>query len=197
MSNLISTPISPELRVALYGPGLDGLVDALHLNVAQDLDSADVAIFAVSALHGIDSANQEIWQDARELYIPSLIAITDLDKSEIDFDDMAAIAGKTLDPVVTPYLVLHADSGEPAALIDLDTLKVIRYEAGNREISESDPEHKLLVFEFRKEYLEAIEAAGVEAFTAALLFPALPLIDSLGMGYEEIAIFLRQLPMSR
>ncbi len=190
----MSSLISPNLRVAFIGSGLETLAHALGGQHAIELSEADVAIFAVSAIDGINAENQSAWAQARELYIPSIIAITDLTSSEIDFDDMAAIAGKTLDPVVTPFLVLHDDAGAPAALIDLDTLKVFSYAAGSRVMSESDPEHKLLVFEFRKEYLEALEAAGENAFAAALLFPAIPVIDSLRMGYEEIAGYL--LPIS-
>jgi hypothetical protein len=189
----MSSLISPELRVAYIGAGLENLGHALGGATAQELGEADVAIFAVSAITGIDAAGQSSWAQARELYIPSIVAITELSGSEIDFDDMAAIAGKTLDPVVTPFLVLHDDAGAPAALIELDTLKNITFTEGVRTITESDPEHKLLVFEFRKEYLEALEAAGEGAFGAALLFPAIPYIPELGIGVAEIAGYLRQL----
>ncbi len=189
----MSSLISPDLRVAYIGAGLADLAHSLGGAAVEDLSNADAAIFAVSALAGIDANGQARWAQARELYIPSLVVVTDLAASEIDFDDMAAIAGKTLDPVVTPFLVLHDDAGAPAALIDLDTLKNITFAGGVRTISESDPEHKLLVFEFRKEYLEALDAAGEEAFAAALLFPAIPYIPAIGLGAEEIAGYLREL----
>jgi translation elongation factor EF-G len=192
----MSSLISPQLRVAYIGQGLDQLAQRLGTTQAGQLTEADVAIFAVSAKTGIDATGQELWAQAREFYIPTLLAITDLGNSEIDFDDMAAIAGKTLDPVVTPYLVLHDDNGAPAALIDLDSLKVISYRDGLRVERESDPEHKLLVFDFRKEYLESLEAAGEDAFSAALLFPAIPLIDDLSMGVHEIAHYLETLTIT-
>jgi hypothetical protein len=66
---------------------------------------------------------------------------------------MSAIAGRMLDPVQTPFLVLHDDSGNPTALIDLDNLKLSDYSTGDRVECDSDPEHKVLVFEFRKEFL--------------------------------------------
>ena len=133
-------------------------------------------MFIVSAIDGISSAHIDIWNLARELYIPSLILITDLTNGETDFDDMSAIAGRMLDPVQTPYLVLHDDNGNPTALINLDSLKLSDYSTGHRVERDSDPEHKVLVFEFRKEYLEAIEEFGESGFQDGLSFPAIPFI---------------------
>lgn len=193
MTSLISTPISPELRVSGIGDGAAGLLGALSVKPSE-LDESDVAIFCVSANHGVTPSEQELWAHARELYVPSLVVITDLDSSEIDFDDMSAIAGRLLDPVVTPYLVLHSDDGTPAALIDLDALKIHEMQNGVSQIRESDSEHKVLVFEFRKEYLEALEAAGEGAFEQGLLYPALPWIRESGIGLPEIAQYLQLLP---
>ena len=193
MSSLISTPISPELRVAGIGDGAVALLNALSVHSAV-LDHSDAAIFCVSANHGVTPSEQELWAQARELYVPSLVVITDLDSSEIDFDDMSAIAGRLLDPVVTPFLVLHSDDGTPAALIDLDSLKIHEIHNGAPQIRESDSEHKVLVFEFRKEYLEALEAAGDGAFEQGLLYPALPWVQESGIGLPEIAQYLNLLP---
>jgi hypothetical protein len=110
---------------------------------------------------------------------------------------MSAIAGKLLDPVLTPYLVLHDDSGNPTALIDLDSLKISDYSTGVREERESDSEHKVLVFEFRKEYLEALEEFGPTGFIDALNFPAIPFIEINNLGSFEIATLLNKLPSSR
>ena len=196
MTRLIATPLNQELRVAQIGRIPESF--ASHFGPASaTLDQADAAIFAFSSRTGLTEEGIALWQEARELYIPSLILITELSDGEIDFDDMAAIAGKTLDPVVTPYLVLHGDGGEPAALIDLDTLKIINYHNGERVMGESDPEHKLLVFEFRKEYLEAIEAAGEAAFENGLLYPALPYYPAIGLGIAETIEYLNRVPILR
>jgi rRNA maturation protein Rpf1 len=107
---------------------------------------------------------------------------------------MSAIAGRMLDPVQTPYLVLHDDSGNPTALIDLETLKLSDYSSGTRVERESDPEHKVLVSEFRKEFLEATEEFGQNSFEEALSFPTIPFIPSNGLGSFEVATFLNKLP---
>ena len=157
------------------------------------LESCDVALFIVSASEGISPADAELWRKARDLYIPSLILITELTNGEIDFEDMSAIAGRMLDPVQTPFLVLHDDSGYPTALINLDTLKLSNYSDGKRVESESDAEHKVLVFEFRAELLESTEEFGPTGFQDGLSFPAIPFIPANGLGSFEIATLLNSI----
>ena len=149
MSDLIFPPIAPNLGVSIVGKNSAGLARDLGVNPVV-LEGADAAIFIVSANEGICAEDAQLWSLARELYIPSIVAITDIEMSEIDFDDMSAIAARLLDPVVTPYLVLHAEDGSPSALINLDSLQLSDYSTGVRVVKESDPEHKVLVFEFRK-----------------------------------------------
>ena len=193
VSNQIFPLITPNLQVCVIGKSSVEIAKYFGLNPSP-LEASDAAIFEVSAIDGISAKDVEKWNTARDLYIPSLIVISDLTNGEIDFDDMSAIAGKLLDPVLTPYLVLHDDSGNPTALIDLDSLKISNYSTGAREERESDSEHKVLVFEFRKEYLEALEEFGVTGFIDALNFPAIPLIQSNGLGSFEIATLLNTLP---
>jgi len=183
-----------SLKVAIVGGKSQQLADELAISPV-DLESSDVALFLVSANDGIISANIEKWRLARELYIPSLVIIFDLLESEIDFEDMTAISSKMLDPVVTPYLVLHGDDGRPAALINLETLKVIDYSVEPQEIRDADPEHIELVAEFREEYLEALEDAGEDSFAAGLLFPALAWVEGSRIGPDQVREYLNQIPI--
>lgn len=196
MSNLIFPSLTPDLKVSVIGAEADSLANFLGLE-AISLAESDVAIFAISAKNGPTSTDIEAWQIARELYIPSLVVINQLQESEIDFDDMVAICGRMLDPLINPYLILHDDNGAPTALIDLESLKLIDYSNGDRIVRESDGEHKVLVFEFRKEYLEAIEEFGENSFQQALTFPALPLVESNSIGKFEILELLNKLPSLR
>ena len=189
MSDLINS-----LKVAIVGGKSQQLAQELGVS-ATDLESSDVALFLVSASDGIVTADLEKWRLARDLYIPSLVIIYDLLESEIDFEDMTAIASKMLDPVVTPYLVLHGDDGRPAALINLETLKVIDYSTDPHEIRKADPEHIELVAEFREEYLEAIEDAGEDSFAAGLLFPALTWVEGSQIGPDQVREYLNQIPI--
>ena len=188
MSDLIISP-----KVAIVGAKSQLLAAALQV-ASTSLEESDVALFLVSAQDGIVSADLEKWRIARELYIPSLVVICDLLASEIDFEDMTAIASKMLDPVVTPYLVLHGEDGRPAALINLETLLLTDYSDDGVSNRTADPEHVELVSEFRDEYLEAIEDAGEDSFSAGLLFPALPWVEGTRIGLDQIKEYLDQVP---
>ncbi len=191
MSDLIS---SARPAIFPFGDSAAALSNELG-TPAVSLEGADVFLIAVSAVTGISPDGVELWNQARELYVPSIVVVDDLVGSETDFDDMVPIIGRLLEPVVNPFLILHDDGGSPTALIDLDSLHIIDYSNGNREVRDSDPEHKLLVFEFRKEYLDGLSAAGEGAFEAALLYPAIPYVAALGLGKAEIASYLERLPV--
>jgi len=189
--------ISRGQRVHLVGQGAPDLASALGV-LNSDLESADVAIFLVSARDGIVRADSDKWLVARELYIPSIVVITDLTAAnETDFEDMAAIAGRILDPVVTPYLVLHLDDGSPVALIELLTQEIREYVAGSLTKRDSEHEHQEVVAEFRDEYLEQLEGAGEDAFENGLLYPAIPWMSGSPMGLIEIADYLNRVPITR
>jgi len=189
--------ISRGQRVHLVGQGAPDLASALGV-LNSDLESADVAIFLVSARDGIVRADSDKWLVARELYIPSIVVITDLTAAnETDFEDMAAIAGRILDPVVTPYLVLHLDDGSPVALIELLTQEIREYVAGSLRKRDSEHEHQEVVAEFRAEYLEQLEGAGEDAFENGLLYPAIPWMSGSPMGLIEIADYLNRVPITR
>lgn len=193
MSNLIPAPDSHPVAVAILGPESEPLARLLGVNPIT-LERAQVVILVVSAVSGFTPEITQAWDFCRDHYIPTIVAITDLDNSEIDFEDMSAIVTKSFEPVLTPFLVLHSDQGFPTALIELETLQITDYSLGLISHRDSDPEHKELVAEFRAEYLEAIEIAGTGAFKEGLLFPAIPLYLAIKMGVAEIANYLIQIP---
>ena len=155
---------------------------------------AEVVVLLASTKSGIDPEIISQWQSFRESYVPVIIAIVDLENSEVDFEDMSAIVGKMLEPVVTPYLVLHADDGAPTALINLESLQITDYSTGTAVAKESDPEHKELVKEFSEELLEVLVEGGWEQFVQALIIPAIPLLPEKNLGINEIKRFLNLIP---
>ena len=54
----------------------------------------------------------------------------------------------------------------------------------------SDVEHQELVADFLEEYLAEIENAGEDAFAAGLLFPAIPVVISNGLGIDIVKSYL-------
>ena len=186
-----------DLRIHVYGHDsadpaqVASVFNAQFSEIAQP--ESDLAIFAIDPSAGIDQATIDLWQSLDEYQVPRLVVVTHLEKLEADFDDAVMIATRVFDQMTTPYLVLHDEAGLPAALIGLADLQIIDYSTQPSVSRSSDVEHQTLVQEFRDEYLELVAAAGDNAFTAGLLFPAIPLWIERGIGIDIVEGFIKQL----
>jgi len=158
------------------------------------LITADVVIVVASAKSGIDPKVVEQWHTFRELYVPTIVAIVDFEDGDVDFEDMSAIVGKMLEPVVTPYLVLHADNGQPTALINLEDQIITDYSAKTVVNISSESEHRELILEFKEELDNSLQEGGWDQFVAGLIIPAIPLMLGIKLGVSEIKRFLDLIP---
>jgi len=191
MSNLINARF-------LLGehPEKKQIAKLLGLEIIEALPSSDaeVVVILASAKTGVDQQIISSWQSFREGYVPALIVVLDFEDGEVDFEDMCAIVGKMLEPVVTPYLVLHAEDGRGVGLINLETLQVTDYSSKHAIERDSDPEHKELVKEFAEELIESLHEGGWEQFIQGLIIPAIPLNLENSLGVIEIKRFLNLIP---
>ncbi len=185
---------SANPRIHIYGhvssqpKALAELFGAVHSN--KPIAESQLAIFAINPAAGIDQETIDLWSALTDFQLPRLVVVNELEGSDSDFDDAVLLANRVFDPLVTPYLVLHDDAGNPSALIDLETLEIIDYSQSPTSRRDSDPEHKELVADFRTEYLEAVEDAGESAFEAGLLFPAIPVVINKGIGVDIVNVFI-------
>ena len=186
-----------DLRIHVYGhmsADPAQVASAFNAQVSETAESeSDLAIFAIDPSAGIDQATIDLWQSLDEYQVPRLVVVTHLEKLEADFDDAVMIATRVFDQMITPYLVLHDDAGMPAALIGLSDLEIIDYSTNPTTIRNSEEEHRTLVQEFRDEYLELLEASGEDAFSAGLMFPAVPLWIERGIGVDIVNDYMQQL----
>ena len=157
------------------------------------MPESDLAIFAIDPSAGIDQVTIDLWQSLDEFQVPRLVVVTHLEKLEADFDDAVMIATRVFDQMIAPYLVLHDDAGLPAALISLSDLQITDYSTNPTTTKDSDDEHRTLVQEFRNEYLDLIAVSGEDAFSAGLLFPAVPLWIERGIGVDIVKSYIQQL----
>ena len=184
-------------RIHIYGhvsaqpQALANLFDAQL--ASEVIAESDLAIFAINPAAGIDQKTIDQWQALSDYQLPRLVVVNELDGSDADFEDAIMLANRVFDQLVTPYLVLHSDTGNPIALISLSDLQIIDYSTNPPTTSASDVEHQELVADFREEYLEEIAGAGAEAFSAGLLFPAIPIVISNGLGIDVVKSFIDQL----
>jgi translation elongation factor EF-G len=186
-----------DLRIHVYGHISADPAEVASVFNAQLSQSAvpesDLAIFAIDPSAGIDQVTIDLWQSLDEFQVPRLVVVTHLEKLEADFDDAVMIATRVFDQMITPYLVLHDEAGLPAALISLSDLQIIDYSTNPKTTKSSEEEHQTLVQEFRDEYLELLADSGENAFSAGLLFPAIPLWIERGIGVDIVESYIKQL----
>lgn len=163
--------------------------------VANEIDSeADAAVFAINPAAGIDAETINLWRGFDELQTPRIVVVTVLDGMEMDFDDAVLVANRVFDPLVTPYLVLHGDSGTPIGTISLMDLSTRDYSTTPPTNGHADEELQTLVKDFQEEYLEHMVEMEEGAFGAGILFPAIPINPVNGLGIDIARQYLAQLP---
>ena len=153
----------------------------------------DAAIFAVNPSMGIDQATIDIWSAYDEFQTPRILVVTHLENQEADFDDAVMMANRVFDLMATPYLVLHDEAGMPCALISLETMQILDYSTIPPTQRPCEPEHEILVQEFREEYLELTSSLGEGAFAAGVLFPAIPIWIEKNLGVDIVKSYLQQI----
>lgn len=186
-----------ELRISVYGhPSAqpESVADLFGATYNTDADgSEEVAIFVINPNTGVDEKTVSNWAALDEFQTPRLIVVTNIESGEADFDDAVLLANRLFDQVVTPYLVLHDDSGAPCALISLATEEITDYSTNSSTVIPSDPEHKTLVSEFVDEYKSHMAIMGDGSFAAGLLFPAIPMWIEKNIGIDIVKQYLTEI----
>lgn len=203
----MSSPLtSSATRIAVIGhpsADLEGVAasiptDTFSVSVAHDdqlnYEFAEFAavVLVMSATQGAPNSLIKAWEEIAELLVPRIIVVTDIELTDSDFDEAVLIARRMFGEGLTPYLVLHADDGQPCAFIELETLKIRDYSTGKLEIKESDEDHKTLVKEFRDEYLEEISVLDGNRFATGLFVPIIPFSAQFNLGQTEMNVYLRE-----
>lgn len=200
----MSSPLNGT-RIALIGhpdADLEGvaatIAEPFSLSIAHsDALNYEFAEFAavvlvMSAYEGAPNELLRSWEEISEFLIPRAIVVTKIDHPDADFDEAVLIARRMFGDCVTPYLVLHADSGEPCAFIDLEHLEIRDYSTGALAIQPADTDHKNVVQEFREEYLESITGLDSPRFTTGLFVPVIPFSSRLRIGAIELNNYLAE-----
>jgi translation elongation factor EF-G len=171
------------------------LAQVFGAKVATEIDSTcDVAIFAINPSAGVDNETINIWREFDEIQTPRLIVVTVLDGMELDFDDAVMVANRVFDQTVTPYLVLHGETGSPIGTISLVDYRTTDYSTNPPTVADADEELRGVVEEFREEYLERVEEMEEGAFAAGILFPAIPINLTNKLGVDLVEKYLSELP---
>lgn len=196
-----SSSTGTDIHASIYGhvsatPELFATLFDAHCEKSVNFD-ADVAIFLVNPSAGIDNETINQWRALDEVQIPRLVVITVMEGMELDFDDAVMVANRVFDPMVTPYLVLHGENGTPIGTISLSNLETVDYSTNPKTLAVADTELQDLVAEFREEYLDQMIEMEDGAFSAGILFPAIPVNPANGLGIDIVKDYLKELPGRR
>jgi len=158
-------------------------------DIPSNFEELDAFALVVNAKTGVSSEMINLWSGVAERQIPRIVIVNGLEFSEIDFDDIVLIVNRVLETVITPYLVLHDELGEPTGLISLSDSSVHDYSSTIYSEYPADEELISLSKEFREELEIATTEFDDSAYSQGLLVPAIPLITSKRIGKAEIAKF--------
>lgn len=203
----MSIPINPHISVVTIGISSAIPIDfyrAIQVAGTQisteaevslsKISGASLAIFIIDAQIGIDKNLVDYWDECRARQLPRLILVAGLSEGEIDFDDIVLIANRILDPVITPYLVLHGEDGKPNGVINIETSQTYDYSQKPPKVEMAGADLRNLVSEFAVEYLEQLEEFGSAGFIDGLIFPCIPYIPALGIGLNEARSYIELIP---
>lgn len=171
------------------------LGDVVVLSIIETADlpvnfeDLDAFALVVNAKTGISSEMIELWSRVAERQVPRIVIVNGLELSEIDFDDIVLIVNRVLENVITPYLVLHDELGEPTGLISLSDSIVHDYSSVTYSEYTADEELISLIKDFMEELDSATTEFDDSAYSQGLLVPAIPLIASKKIGKAEIMKF--------
>lgn len=167
-----------------------GEVKVLAISSAEDIptefDELDAFALIVNAKTGVSPEMIDLWARVAERQIPRLVIVNGLELSEIDFDDIVLILNRVLENVITPYLVLHDELGEPTGLISLGDGIIHDYSNGILSEYPADEELISLVKDFKEELDVATAELDDSAYAQGLLVPAIPFVESKRIGSSEI-----------
>jgi elongation factor G len=115
------------------------------------LRAADAALFAVSAVDGIDGVTRNLWEECAAVGMPRAVVITKIDQQRGDFDEVLTECQDAFGDGVLPCYFPCEDG-----LIALLSRKCIDYSSGTRTEREPDPEFLDRLSEQRGALIEGI-----------------------------------------
>ena len=160
------------------------------VDIDTEISQSDLFVLVISAKTGVSAEMTSAWNIASEKQVPRIVIVNGLEMNETDFDDIVLIANRILESVITPYLVLHDEVGEPVGLISLSDNQVRDYSSGVENIYPADSELQSLVADFKEELEESTIEFDSSAFQAGLIVPALPFVASRNIGVDEFQAYL-------
>jgi len=161
-------------------------------DVQAALRVADLAVFVVSAVDGVEVQTEAIWKIAAELELPRMIFVNKLDRERASFqrtlEDLRTKFGAGIAPLELPI----GEETNFRGVADLLTDKAFFYEAGKHTEGEIPDELTALEHEVHDNLVEGIVVADdamLERFLEGDIPPADELEHTLAVGVAAATVF--------
>ncbi|MBN2624491.1 MAG: elongation factor G, partial [Acidimicrobiales bacterium] len=128
-------------------------------DVSAALRIADLAVFVVSAVDGVEVQTEEAWELAAQLRVPRMVFVNKLDRERASYDDTLAQLRDRLGAGIAPLeLPIGAEAGF-RGIADLLTDTAHIYEGGAPHTEEVPSEMEALEHQVRDNLIEGIVVA--------------------------------------
>jgi elongation factor G len=162
--NIIDTPGYADFVADVYG--------ALHV--------ADLAVFVVSAVDGVEVGTERAWRIAEDLGVPRMVFINKLDKEEASFDRTLEALQERFGAGVAPIELPIGENEAFRGVADLFTNKAYVYDSGSAQETEIPAELEEREHEVHDALVEGIVVADDD-----LLEPSHYISPAVREGFEE------------
>jgi len=144
---------------------------------ARIVQSCDALVVALDGSSGVGPETFILWQQARDQSLPRHFLATNTVHGRADFDELGAIAIRTMEPdLMIRYLPIDSDDESSlAGIYDLLTSEIQTGTAPNWITVSADPEHIAITSSSREELFDHLAYSGLDDATLANHQAGLPI----------------------
>ena len=174
--NIIDTPGYADFVADVYG--------ALHV--------ADLAVFVVSAVEGVEVGTERAWRIAEDMGVPRMVFINKLDKEEASFDRTLEALQERFGAGVAPIELPIGENESFHGVADLFTDKAYVYDSGSAQEADIPAELEEREHEVHDALVEGIVVADddlLERYLEGDIPEAKELEKTMAKGVAEASVF--------
>lgn len=156
--SIISLPEQPHVAIVAHS---QSQIDP------RILESCDALVVALDGSTGVGPETFKLWHLARDQSLPRHFLATNTVHGRADFDELSAIATRTMEPdLMIRYLPIDSDDESSlAGIYDLLTSEIQTGSPGNWITKSADPEHITITSAAREDLFDHLAYLGLDDAT--------------------------------
>ncbi|MPZ52923.1 MAG: elongation factor G [Acidimicrobiia bacterium] len=167
-------------------PGYADFISDVHAAMRV----ADLAIFVVSAVEGVETQTEQAWQIAADQGVPRMIFINKLDKERASFDRTLAEIKERFGSGVAPIELPIGEEDDFRGVVDLFREKAYVYTSGSAEETPMDMgEREDRVHDDLVEGIVVADDTLLEQYLEGEVPPVEKLEETMAIGIAEATVF--------